>query len=196
MVLREWLLSECEFCEALMVLVLHTVLVWWRRLAGKNNLIWALIHDMQMIRLWLANSTVHLSNKTAINTIQAACTRQPRSTVVPRGGSSFSIQLPCSSRVNVEIVVMSFLGQEMQRWFVIATNSTGTNSIPSSCGPSQATVGEAMNTDSPTDVSWWGFSDQIVCASIFFAGNRGKITFSCSACICNSEWPIIFQKEE
>ena len=64
MVLREWLLSECEFCEALMVLVLHTVLVWWRRLAGKNNLIWALIHDMQMIRLWLANSTGRHSNKT------------------------------------------------------------------------------------------------------------------------------------
>ena len=80
-------------------------------------------------------------------------------------------------RVNVEIVVMSnptissqlfFLGQEMQRWLLIATNSTGTNPILSSRGPSQTRVGKAMNTNSPTDVSWWGFSDSLVYASSFF----------------------------
>ena len=51
---------------------------------------------------------------------------------------------------------------------VITTNTTGTSSILSSCGPSPAKVGGVMNTNSPTDVSLWGFSDSIVCASIFF----------------------------
>ena len=84
--------------------------------------------------------------------------------VVPRGGSSFCIQSPCQSRVNVEIVVMSdpticsptlvFWSRDTTLRLVIATNSTGTNSILSSRGPSQAKVGEAMNTNSPTDVSW------------------------------------------
>ena len=44
-----------------LMLLFHTVLVWWRRWAGRNNSL-ALIHDMQMTRLWLANSTVHHSN--------------------------------------------------------------------------------------------------------------------------------------
>ena len=34
--------------KMLLVLLFHIVLVWWRRWAGKNNLILAIIHDMQM----------------------------------------------------------------------------------------------------------------------------------------------------
>ena len=48
---------------------------------------------------------------------------------------------------------------------VIATNTTGTNSILSSRGPSQAKVGEAMNTNA---MNTNGFSDPIVCASVLF----------------------------
>ena len=33
------------------MLLFHTVLVWWRKWAGKNDLIWALIHYMQMTHL-------------------------------------------------------------------------------------------------------------------------------------------------
>ena len=83
--------------------------------------------------------------------------------VVHQGGSSFCIQSPCPSHVNVEIVVMSdptICSSTLVSWsrdttlhLVIATNSTGTNSILSSRGPSQAKVGEAMNTNSPTDIS-------------------------------------------
>ena len=104
----------------------------------------------------------------------AAVHRAPElssSPAVPRGGSSFCIQLPCPSLVNVEIVVMSdpticsptlvYWSKDATLRLVRATNSTGTNSIMSSHGPSQAKVGEAMNANSPTDVSWSGFSDPI-----------------------------------
>ena len=37
--------------ENTLVLLFLTVLVWWRRWAGKYDLILALIHDMQMSRL-------------------------------------------------------------------------------------------------------------------------------------------------
>ena len=59
-----------------------------------------------------------------------------------------------------------FLGQEMQRWFVIATNCTGKNSVLSFCDPLQ--VGRAINTNSPNDVSWWGFSDSLVKKKILY----------------------------
>ena len=69
-----------------------------------------------------------------------------------------------ASLVNVKIVVMSDPticsltlvsgSREATLHFVIATNSTGTNSMLSSHGLSQAKVGEAMNTNSPTDISW------------------------------------------
>ena len=90
-------------------------------------------------------------------------------------GSTFCIQSLCPSCVNVEIVVMSdpttcspSLLVKKLLFLVIATNSTGTNSIPSSRGPSQTKVGGAMNTNSPPDLGRWGFSDPIVCASLFF----------------------------
>ena len=45
---------------------------------------------------------------------------------------------------------------------------TSSDARLSPCGTSRAEVAEAMNTNSPTDVSWWGFSGSIVYASIFF----------------------------
>ena len=196
-------------------------------------LIWALIRDMQITRLWLANSTVCHSND--INSTYRETHRErenKRGTERERrraplgslwvSGWLYSIAVPAGVHcaqvfflysiavpepLNVEIVVMSdptifslVSIVSLVSWprdttlFVIATNSIATNLVLSSNGPSQAKVGEAMNTNSPTDVSWWGSSDPIVYASIFFnllmqaiqVGER----FHIDTCICNSEWPI------
>ena len=90
-------------------------------------------------------------------------------------------------RSNHSFPISCFLVKRRNVASCYSPNSTGTNSILSSRGPSQAKVGGSMKTNSPTDVSWLGFSDLIVCASIFFpfanAGNRGRRTFSlCLTC--------------
>ena len=118
---------------------------------------------------------------------------------VPWGSSSFWIQSLCPGRGNVEIVVMSdptisssaLLSWPRDATLICYRHKQHRNSTLASCGPAQAKVGGAMNTNAQTDRRqsvglFWFHRLCVYFPSFSNAGNGGRRTFSRSAWICNS----------
>jgi hypothetical protein len=68
-------------------------------------------------------------------------------------------------------------------------------SMLSSRGPSQGKVSEAMNTNSPTDVSWWGCANFLIYASIFFPLLMQAIEVEEHFHVQHAYATLLFQKE-